>query len=289
MKFSTQTKAVRQGKSAFTLIELLVVIAIIAILAAILFPVFARARENARRTSCVSNLKQLGLGFMQYTQDYDEKYPQPNPIYSGSYGSLSASYATFPPNATDGVTNNAISMGMWAAVILPYTKSPQIMSCPSSRPVDLFGTVNTTKKIIMPISYGYNKMFAWNNMATVQQPSRVILLNEVFGDWAPLSYVFSYPDMNVPEASYGPGKPYNLGAYSGGCTWYGSLNGNPMVFNKLHLNTTPFLYADGHVKAIQATGPWSKPWNATYDTGGTSVWVEGDGCPAAWIPQENDF
>ena len=62
-------------KKAFTLIELLVVIAIIAILAAILFPVFARARENARRSSCQSNLKQIGLGIMQYTQDYDEKYP----------------------------------------------------------------------------------------------------------------------------------------------------------------------------------------------------------------------
>ena len=66
-------------RKAFTLIELLVVIAIIAILAAILFPVFARARENARRTSCMSNLKQMGLAAMQYVQDYDEFYP-PNLI-----------------------------------------------------------------------------------------------------------------------------------------------------------------------------------------------------------------
>src|SRR3546814_2657816 len=66
-------KNIRQ--KGFTLIELLVVIAIISILAAILFPVFARARENARRTSCQSNMKQLGLAFMQYTQDYDEWLP----------------------------------------------------------------------------------------------------------------------------------------------------------------------------------------------------------------------
>src|SRR5450755_1930358 len=64
--------AMRPG---FTLIELLVVVAIIALLAAILFPVFARARENARRTSCSSNLKQLGLGVLMYAQDYDEYYP----------------------------------------------------------------------------------------------------------------------------------------------------------------------------------------------------------------------
>src|SRR3954469_18418003 len=76
------TKHLRSGqpgrlvfkKSGFTLIELLVVIAIIAILAAILFPVFGRARENARRSSCQSNLKQMGLAMLQYTQDYDERY-----------------------------------------------------------------------------------------------------------------------------------------------------------------------------------------------------------------------
>lgn len=62
-------------QKGFTLIELLVVIAIIALLAAILFPVFARARENARRTACISNLKQISLGYMQYTQDYDERFP----------------------------------------------------------------------------------------------------------------------------------------------------------------------------------------------------------------------
>ena len=69
-KMQSQSRIVKRG---FTLIELLVVIAIIAILAAILFPVFARARENARRASCQSNLKQIGLGIFQYTQDYDEK------------------------------------------------------------------------------------------------------------------------------------------------------------------------------------------------------------------------
>src|SRR5690606_24524842 len=66
----TQTRC-----KGFTLIELLVVIAIISVLSAILFPVFARARENARRASCMSNLKQVGIAVMQYVQDYDEHYP----------------------------------------------------------------------------------------------------------------------------------------------------------------------------------------------------------------------
>ncbi len=95
-------------KSAFTLIELSVVIAIIAILAAILFPVFARARENARRSSCQSNLKQIGLGALQYTQDYDETLPP---------GALACS--------PGGIT-------LWNGMLQPYVKSTQLFSCPSS-------------------------------------------------------------------------------------------------------------------------------------------------------------
>ena len=97
--------------SAFTLIELLVVIAIIAILAAILFPVFARARENARRSSCQSNLKQIALGIKQYTQDYDEQFPN--------------QVATFTVTAT---TPSPVG---WADTIQPYIKSLQVYQCPS--------------------------------------------------------------------------------------------------------------------------------------------------------------
>jgi prepilin-type N-terminal cleavage/methylation domain-containing protein len=104
-------------KNGFTLIELLVVIAIIAILAAILFPVFARARENARRTSCVSNLKQIGLGIMQYVQDYDEKMP---PAYIVT--------TQMPP---DGMFWSG-GAWFWQQIIFPYTKSKQIYVCPST-------------------------------------------------------------------------------------------------------------------------------------------------------------
>src|SRR5690606_26807571 len=94
-------------KKAFTLIELLVVIAIIAILAAILFPVFARARENARRTSCLNNLKQFGLGMMMYVQDYDE---------------------TFAPNQLQ-LTVTPATYTYWHELLQPYTKSIQIFRC----------------------------------------------------------------------------------------------------------------------------------------------------------------
>jgi prepilin-type N-terminal cleavage/methylation domain-containing protein/prepilin-type processing-associated H-X9-DG protein len=89
----------------FTLIELLVVIAIIAILAAILFPVFAKAREKARQSSCLSNVKQIGLGFMMYAQDYDETLP------GGNVGGT----------------------GWWGNAIAPYVKNTQILTCPSKK------------------------------------------------------------------------------------------------------------------------------------------------------------
>ena len=139
-----------QSASAFTLIELLVVIAIIAILAAILFPVFARARENARRSSCQSNLKQIGLALVQYAQDFD--------------------------NTTPGSSNGSgIS---WPTLVFPYIKSSQVFTCPSGEetpfmpeglvpnsPPRLYvgatgdgdGTVPVSAKLVTsPLSYGLN-------------------------------------------------------------------------------------------------------------------------------------
>jgi prepilin-type N-terminal cleavage/methylation domain-containing protein/prepilin-type processing-associated H-X9-DG protein len=102
-------------RRGFTLIELLVVIAIIALLAAILFPVFARARENARKSACMSNMKQIGLGAAQYSQDYDE-YTIPTRLCVG------------------GSTSNAtMQYFAWSDIIQPYLKSTQVLVCPSSK------------------------------------------------------------------------------------------------------------------------------------------------------------
>ena len=115
-----QTTVIRRtvvGPGGFTLIELLVVVAIIALLAAILFPVFARARENARRASCQSNMKQLG--FTQYLQDYDEFYPVG--VFTGNTDSSGCDTANPYGNRGYG----------WAGQIYPYVKSQQIYTCPS--------------------------------------------------------------------------------------------------------------------------------------------------------------
>ncbi|MCE5237309.1 DUF1559 domain-containing protein [bacterium] len=105
------------SRRGFTLIELLVVIAIIAILASILFPVFARAREKARQTACVSNIKQLGMACAMYTQDYDELMPTED----------------YDINS-NGDGNEVGIDASWRGVIMPYCKNAQLFQCPSYRP-----------------------------------------------------------------------------------------------------------------------------------------------------------
>lgn len=145
MLHRTTPNCVRRG---FTLIELLVVIAIIAILAAILFPVFGRARENARRSSCQSNEKQIGLGIAQYTQDYDERLPLsvdgltvPDPMVSGG--------ASIPEK------------------LEPYIKSVQVWRDPSS-----YDPVNGR------FSYHYNGLLNGIALAEIQEPARTMSLRD---------------------------------------------------------------------------------------------------------------
>ena len=135
MLLSHQTN--RRGLSGFTLIELLVVIAIIAILAAILFPVFAKAREKARQASCMSNLKQIGLAMMQYQQDSDEYFP----------------IARHWGNSASGVQE-----WNWGQQIYPYVKSVQMFKCPSDPGNTTLGDSSTygAASPALPGSYRYN-------------------------------------------------------------------------------------------------------------------------------------
>lgn len=116
-------------RPAFTLIELLVVIAIIALLAAILFPVFGRARENARRSSCQSNLKQIGLAFEQYKNDYD--------------GWIPPAYACAVAANSSGVCLTGTATVSWPSLIFPYAKSAQVYVCPSASEENSAQTVLT--------------------------------------------------------------------------------------------------------------------------------------------------
>jgi prepilin-type N-terminal cleavage/methylation domain-containing protein/prepilin-type processing-associated H-X9-DG protein len=158
MQIQLSKKGFKSPKG-FTLIELLVVIAIIAILASILFPVFGRARENARRSSCQSNLKQIGLGMIQYTQDYDERSV---PMYIPA----------------PGATGNE---NYWYDLIQPYIKSYQLFVCPSdSTPLSFNGHA--------PLSYGYMNWdgYVVNNgfsLASVEEPSRTIFGTDRDGNY----------------------------------------------------------------------------------------------------------
>jgi len=116
-----------RSRRGFTLIELLVVIAIIAILAAILFPVFARARENARRSSCQSNLKQIGLGFEQYKSDYDGTYPMTMANWRND-GSPEFDWSSAPNQPFGRMRFKRFG---WEQAIFPYIKSAQLFRCPS--------------------------------------------------------------------------------------------------------------------------------------------------------------
>jgi len=131
--------------SAFTLIELLVVIAIIAILAAILFPVFAKAREKARQASCGSNLKQLGLAMMQYSQDYDERYPS---VWD---------------NQTTTVSTGAIQY--WPYAIYPYVKSAGVYRCPDDSSTNA-------------CSYLANSFTGQQVLAAIDTPASVLMITD---------------------------------------------------------------------------------------------------------------
>jgi len=162
--YRTEQKPKVNNRQGFTLIELLVVVAIISILAAILFPVFARARESARRTSCLSNLKQIGLAAMMYVQDYDEKYPWDKS--TDTYTSAS--------DMPDGQFWLSSQNLIWPQLLYPYTKSENMFWCPSQS-----GAAAATTPSIA--NYGANTEIigapgSQLSMAAITSPSTIYLI-----------------------------------------------------------------------------------------------------------------
>jgi len=223
-------------RAAFSLVELLVVIAIIAILAAILFPVFARARENARKTSCLSNLKQLGLGFMQYTQDFDEAF----------------SLSSYP------ATNVS-----WTVSTAPYIKSIQIFKCPSDTAARWSAPVAPPTSNYYTTSYIMNAWFAgtqtYAKLAAVQAPSKVIVLVDANTDVTQRDHF--HPFNWIVET---PANPLYSG-FMHGITFDDTAGATKEIALTRHLETFNSLYADGHAKNAR----WSQMW---YQDSKNGVW-----------------
>jgi prepilin-type N-terminal cleavage/methylation domain-containing protein/prepilin-type processing-associated H-X9-DG protein len=217
-------------RRGFTLIELLVVIAIIAILAAILFPVFAKAREKARQSSCLNNVKQITLGLMQYTQDYDERFPGGAGTH---WGDVAAGYAGWPNYPHGGYVD----------AIYPYVKNVQVFMCPSDSLKDCLSNANiggahTYGSDVLPgtypnqqLSYMYNYYFANANMSlgSIDVPAETCLVAE--GIQRPYVYTpaaVSPCYLTVTEARLQGGcrhnEGMNIGYVDGHAKWVGKTN-----------------------------------------------------------------
>lgn len=210
-------KAARAAR-AFTLIELLVVIAIIALLAAILFPVFARARENARRSSCSSNLKQIGLGIMQYVQDYDEKYPMTDNV-TGSYG--------------------GVTWGLWMVHVQPYVKSAQIFKCPSS---NNGSTTTFTSTPSGTLTFGFERHYGANEF--VLQPGRNGTAGFSVATVGSVALLAMAGDCTGPITN----TPWRFINANNTTLAWNAVNGPVNVDNSRHLGGSNIAFADGHVK-----------------------------------------
>jgi len=286
----------RKGSSAFTLIELLVVIAIIAILAAILFPVFAKAREKARQTSCLSNTKQMANAIAMFAQDHDEALPK------GFYND--EEYSGGPSWGLPADTG-------WDGAIYPYMKNVQILQCPSDAIARTYDAPNNTASPLygkgkIPTSYRYNTSNQENGpynalpLSKLDSPSQAIVICESTTGIDDLNY-------NDVSTNSGPGQQSFICHNTNGG---GGMNSNPVAFDRhspisgrssttwtkpgenvpgSDAGISNYVFADGHAKAMtwgatwQRVGPdkgtpfgdtltptyWKQNYDATYTDAGS--------------------
>jgi prepilin-type N-terminal cleavage/methylation domain-containing protein/prepilin-type processing-associated H-X9-DG protein len=256
--------------SAFTLIELLVVIAIIAILAAILFPVFAQAREKARQTACISNLKQMGTAFLSYSQDYDEMCPRL--LWGGS------------PSGT---------VCSWPTIIQPYMKSVEIFRCPSYTSETLGVTPGTyaapggcgTLPQGYVVTYLYNLSIGGNREPDAPANSTAVATASLPEIIKPSQTVMVVDGASTPQLNVDPAKwPARIQApgslpISGRTSWilvspsstnitgaYAGTGNNFIDYGApaaRHTQMTNVLWADGHVKSAKIESFWTPPTTAS--------------------------
>lgn len=226
-------------RRGFTLIELLVVIAIIAILAAILFPVFAQAREKARATACLSNQKQIGLGIMMYVQDYDETMPSGN-VFAATGNNTGNTADPFPAGGYP------IARG-WAGNIYPYVKNAQIFKCPSD------STTGAAPKV--PVSYSFNRNLAAGSAGFMNKPAMTVLLCEVTGITANVTQTGG-PDLDSSSSTGGDqaGRGYltsTTASYATGGLGFPERPYQTVYGKGRHSDGSNFLMADGHTKWLR--------------------------------------
>lgn len=231
----------RKRRRGFTLIELLVVIAIIALLAAILFPVFARARENARRAACQSNLKQIGLGIAQYVQDFDEIMP----------------LNTNASNFSTTTTARSVFQG-----IHPYTKSWQILRCPSVNQTNASFWEHTpatendrTTYLVSGVLFAVNRNpLRARKLSELEHPAQLVSVQELrfITHW---EWRFPEPGGTAGEYQY----------------WhrYGAAQAGKEDIGVNHFDGANRLYADGHVKWAKTSAMSSCDYGMTKQSDGS--------------------
>lgn len=239
-------------RKGFTLIELLVVIAIIALLAAILFPAFARARENARRASCQSNMKQIGLGFMQYSQDYDERLPV------NTYGDRAAESVSGKAfDECKNTTNVAGCIDAWDELISPYagiqvdlTKSPAVFACPSDWQPRFYYAKRSTRSYTMVRAYRATAPSGIYGVATAQDAAGRHL-TEIVAPATTLLLVEQHNNRNL----FGSGlnaanmdNPTNHSWHTATGVSSGGVVSAEEFYPAPHFEGANYLFADGHVK-----------------------------------------
>lgn len=225
------------GKKGFTLIELLVVIAIIAILAAILLPVFARARENARKATCQSNIKQLASGWMQYTQDYDEM--------------------TIPYSSTGG--SGGVAFAPWNRVIQPYLKSSDVFKCPSSTNVQSIGY---NFRVGCNYDPATNATSFGRNLAAIPLPAQTPLFADVVGSNVANQCMVFLTDNNNNNSGRILTDPNNP-------TTNWSTNAAGSIPATRHMDGCNYGFCDGHVKWLINTAGGPARDNLDYGVDGT--------------------
>ncbi|MGV3722629.1 MAG: prepilin-type N-terminal cleavage/methylation domain-containing protein [Actinomycetota bacterium] len=223
-------------RKGFTLIELLVVIAIIAILAAILFPVFAQAREKARQSTCQSNMKQIGIAISMYAQDYDGKMVQAEMTQGG-----------FSPTLHPGVGHGA-NATCWRCLSEPYVKNNGIFSCPSSPELFRIGLHYRVPTLTSPANESRHLWYNPGNAMvdseikkagdTIIASDSMLVLNTAEPD--PEKWVDRVGTRSVAYVRF----PIQTPAYA-----YPYYDSDPWRPSARHNGTANFLYYDGHVKA----------------------------------------